>query len=145
MSGIAIVSHDSVMAATEDPHGLRARMAVLGLLNTDLAERLGIAPNTVTRAIGTTKRSDARPRIEALLTQLELEQQAAAPATTASLPTPRKLEQLVGDSRLVDVRIEYIGDGKIQRLVALLVDADLSREQIEQEVREWRRGHETRE
>lgn len=144
MSGVATVGHDSVMAPTDDPHGLRARMAVLGLLNKDISERLGIAPNTVTRAINTTERSDARPRIEALLTQIEQEQ-ATAPVSPSTLPTPRKLEQLVGDSRLVDVRIEYIGDGKIQRLVALLVDSDLSREQVEREIREWRKSHESQE
>lgn len=141
MSAVAVLGHDSDVTTGDDPHGLRARMAVLGLRNKDVAEILGVAPNSVTRAIGTTEPSDTRPRIEDLIVRREQEREA--PGAPAGLPAAaRKLAQLAGDDRLVDVRIEYIGDGKVQRLVALLVDSALSAEEVEREVREWRKGHE---
>lgn len=113
-------------------------MGALGLIQKDICEALALSPNTVTRAIATTKPSDSRPKIAAYLSRLERERDGSGSQPGQQ---PRKLDQLVGDSRLVDVRIEYIGDGKVQRLVALLVDSDLSREDVEREVREWRKGH----
>lgn len=142
MSTMTAVRQDVGVATGEDPHGLRARMAVLGLLSKDVAERLGIAPNTVTRAVNTREKSDARPRIDALLTRLE-EEQSPSPAPFDLPQAARKLAQLAGEDRLVDARIEFIGDGKVQRLVALLVDSNLSREEVEREIREWRKGYDS--
>ncbi len=137
MNAVADLRQDVPMSG-EDPHGLHARMLALGLLNKDIAERLDLAPNTVTRAIRTDARSEARPRIDALLTQLEQEREAVETHAV----TPPLLDHLVGqDKRLVDVRIEYSADGRTQRLVALLVSNDLSPEQMEQAIREWRKGY----
>ncbi len=130
MNAVAEMRQDVPMSG-EDPHGLHARMLALGLRMQDIAERLGVAPNTVTRAIRTDARSEARPRIDALLTQLEQEREAAG------IPvSPPLLDQC-----LVDVRIEYSSDGNTQRLVALLVSNSLSAAEVEAAVREWRRGY----
>ena len=117
-------------------------MHALGLQQKDLAELLGAAPNTITRALATREKSTVRPKIDAYLTRLEEEQAASASGSVTQLPdAARRLAALVGDDRLVDVRIEFIGDGKAQHLVALTVDSKLSREEIEKLIREWREGH----
>jgi hypothetical protein len=140
MNAVAEMRQDVPMSG-EDPHGLVARMLALGLQFKDIAERLDVAPNTVTRAMRKQANSDTRPLVDALLAQLEQERESPPPGRER-----RKagLDRLIPEGmQLDDVRIEYVGDGKIQRLVALLVDSDLSKAQVEAEIREWRKGHTT--
>ena len=140
MHPVAFVPED-VLVPVDDPHGLKARMAAHNLRNRDLVDMLPASPNSVTRALNTTERSTTRPRIEALLDRLDREQGIPA-ARTGGTPAADKLAQIVGQSRLVEVRIEYGADGRSRRIVALTADNTLSAEEIDRLVSEWDRPDE---
>jgi hypothetical protein len=137
MSSVALWAHDDVVTDTEDPHGLKARLRLVGIhKNNDLVE-LGLgSPNAITRALSTTKPSATRGRIEAYLAQRESD-------TVIDPKTPgpgADILKIVGDARAHDVRITYGRDGRIKRLSAVLVEDGLTDAEVEAQMREWREG-----
>jgi hypothetical protein len=138
MSAVAVLAHDEFVADTDDPHGLKARLSALGFkhFNKEL-NRLGLgSPNSITRALNSTARSDVRKRIEAYLAQRE-DDVTADPQT----PGPgADILRIVGDARTYQMRLDYGRRGRVRRLELVLVDPDLSDEEIEAEVKAWREG-----
>lgn len=142
MSTLSTISDDRVMAPmTEgDPHGLRRRIAALGLMNKDVAKALDLSLNTITRALNSEKRSTSRPRIVAYLNEIERERGIVPAQSPGQMtPTVRRLAQVIGNAELHDIRIEYSSDGRTQRLVANLGDPTLTPEEMTIALQEWRR------
>lgn len=134
MSTVTAVRQDGDVATDEDPHGLKALADDLDITQREIARRLDIEPNTVSRAMSTDKPSKTRSRIEAMLRRMLDERSGAAPGGSV-------LDEIVQGKRVSDVRIRYSGTGNSQQVTALLFRQGLSAEEREEEIRQWRELH----
>lgn len=117
----------------KDPHGLKALMAEVGLKQADIVRMLNVAPNTVSRAMSTDETSDTRPLIEALLRRRQ------ADLAGGPRPAPGVIENMVQGGRMLETRMVFSDSGKSRKIEVLVVDPSLSGEELEEEVRRWRK------